>query len=282
MKRLPIYGLFLLSFSEAFAQSPEQHLKMTSTYKEHSISREYLYTVKQGDTLSSIVQEHRHLATGLSFIQQITNTISLNGIKNSNELYVGQEIKFEDMNSSIRTDQEVLYSIKYGDTLYGILSKFYGKKNIKTILPHILENNSVITNIDFILADSILKLPSRKLAQSLLKKNRAVASISNKEYTFKINPHVKDEIVSLSRIHARSYKQQYESLMKVHSKKELMKELKDLLELSRNLKHEYLEETFLKLITSTLKADERESHLKDLHLFLMTWKDSRIKANNTL
>lgn len=72
------------------------------------------YTVKAGDTLSGIASmygtTYQHLA-------------EINGIANPNLIHVGQVIKI-DGSSSPQESQAVYYTVKSGDTLSGIASKY--------------------------------------------------------------------------------------------------------------------------------------------------------------
>ena len=281
MKRIPLYGLFLLTFNEALAQSPEVVLSKTP-FKRFEHSADHIYTVKAGDSLSVIVNNHRHLAPHLSFKKHLNIVIKKNNIQNAALIEVGQKFSLSTVDIVEEKYTNVHYPVKYGDTLFEVLASFYGKSHFKNVLPHVLDNNPSIKNINFITAGSTINLPSRSVAQNLIHKSRAVASIRSNTFKLLIDPRTKEEISFLSKAEAKNYKVLYENIMKTNTKKDLIVELKDLLELSRTLDHEYLENTFLQLITSTLKSRESEAHLSDLRHFFLTWKDSRIKANSSI
>jgi hypothetical protein len=280
MKSIPIYALFLFSFSETFAKSPEQLLTKSSI--EINSNMEEFYIVKSGDILSNIIQQNRHLAPELSFYEQMNYVVRKNGINNPDILEVGQRISLNRELSEKSIDLQVQYPIKYGDTLFKVLAKLYGKNHFKEILPFVLENNPSIKDINYIIAGKFLKLPSRLTAQRLISKSRAIASVNPNHYKFTIDEKVKKEISFLSSAEAKNYNRLYKNIMKTESKKALIVELKDLLELSRTLEHEYLEDTFLQLITSALKSKQSDAHLSDLRLFFITWKDSRNKEKYSL
>jgi len=66
------------------------------------------YTVKKGDTLSSIAYR---------FNTTVAKLIALNNIPNPNIIYVGQVL-------TISTNATVIYTVQRGDTLYAIAKKF--------------------------------------------------------------------------------------------------------------------------------------------------------------
>ena len=80
---------------------------MTSTER----SGYTLYTVRRGDTLWGISRK---------FGTSINSIVALNGIKNPNLIYAGEVFKIP----SARSEQAVIYTIKRGDTLWGISRKF--------------------------------------------------------------------------------------------------------------------------------------------------------------
>lgn len=70
-----------------------------------------LYTVRRGDTLWGISRK---------FGTSINSIVALNGIENPNLIYVGEVFKIP----SARSEQAVIYTVKRGDTLWGISRKF--------------------------------------------------------------------------------------------------------------------------------------------------------------
>ena len=69
------------------------------------------YTVKRGDTLWGISRK---------FGTSINSIVALNGIENPNLIYAGEVFKIP----SARSEQTVIYTVKRGDTLWGISRKF--------------------------------------------------------------------------------------------------------------------------------------------------------------
>lgn len=70
-----------------------------------------LYTVRRGDTLWGISRK---------FGTSINSIVALNGIENPNLIYAGEVFKIP----SARSEQAVIYTVKRGDTLWGISRKF--------------------------------------------------------------------------------------------------------------------------------------------------------------
>lgn len=70
-----------------------------------------LYTVRRGDTLWGISR---------NFGTSINSIVTLNGIENPNLIYAGEVFK----TPSARSEQTVIYTVKRGDTLWGISRKF--------------------------------------------------------------------------------------------------------------------------------------------------------------
>lgn len=70
-----------------------------------------LYTVRRGDTLWGISR---------NFGTSINSIVTLNGIENPNLIYAGEVFKIP----SARSEQTVIYTVKRGDTLWGISRKF--------------------------------------------------------------------------------------------------------------------------------------------------------------
>lgn len=74
-------------------------------------SKYTLYTVRRGDTLWGISRK---------FSTSINSIAALNGIENPNLIYAGEVFKIP----SARSEQAVIYTVKRGDTLWGISRKF--------------------------------------------------------------------------------------------------------------------------------------------------------------
>ncbi|MEK1411293.1 LysM peptidoglycan-binding domain-containing protein [Limosilactobacillus fermentum] len=97
------------------------------------------YTVRAGDTLSSIASRYGTTTSALA---------QTNGISNVNLIYVGQTIKFS---GSSTTTTSSAYTVRYGDTLSGIASR-YGTSTST------LASINGISNPNWIYPGQVLKL----------------------------------------------------------------------------------------------------------------------------
>ena len=99
------------------------------------------YTVKSGDTLSSIAAE---------FGVTVDELVKWNNISNPNMIYVGQILYLEPHNSN---NYGSIYVVKAGDTLSGIAAKF------GTTVSELVKLNN-ISNPNLIYVGQVLKIPS--------------------------------------------------------------------------------------------------------------------------
>lgn len=100
------------------------------------------YTVVKGDTLSGIAQRY---ATSWQTLA------ALNGISNPNVIYPGQKIKLPGGQAAAPAQGQKTYTVKSGDTLSGIASKF------KTSWQHLQRLNG-IPNANRIYPGQVLKI----------------------------------------------------------------------------------------------------------------------------
>ena len=105
-------------------------------------STETIYTVKSGDTLSGIASKY-----GTTY-QVLAN---YNGISNPNVIYPGQKIKIPGAKTNSTPSQSITYTVKSGDTLSGIASR-YG-----TTYQHLAQING-IANPNIIYPGQVIKI----------------------------------------------------------------------------------------------------------------------------
>ncbi len=117
----------------------------------------YTYTVKSGDTLSKIAANNN---------VTLSNLLAANpSIKNASLIYVGQKI-------TIPTTKFVNYTVKSGDTFWGIARKY------EISVDELKKANPQITNISAIYVGQIIMIPD---TQSLMSHEQQVFELVNKE-----------------------------------------------------------------------------------------------------
>ncbi|MGS6025291.1 LysM peptidoglycan-binding domain-containing protein [Limosilactobacillus fermentum] len=97
------------------------------------------YTVRAGDTLSSIASRYGTTTSALA---------RANGISNVNLIYVGQTLKVSGVTTTTTTST---YTVRYGDTLSGIASKFGTTVSGLVSLNHIANPNVIYVGQKIIL-----------------------------------------------------------------------------------------------------------------------------------
>lgn len=103
------------------AQKPATSTPATNTGKQlHQDTHNY--TVRYGDTLSDIASRYGMTVNAL---------VTLNGIKNANLIYPGQALRVADSGQGSNVSQKATtttmtgsYTVRYGDTLSGIASRY--------------------------------------------------------------------------------------------------------------------------------------------------------------
>lgn len=103
---------------------PGQTLRIRIADDNPSTQANTAYTVKQGDTLSSIASRNQ---------TTVTKLVTINGISNPNRIYIGQILNLlGTVNSSSKDSLSDTYTVKRGDTLLGIASKYHTTVSILT------------------------------------------------------------------------------------------------------------------------------------------------------
>lgn len=115
------------------------------------------YTVKSGDTLSAIANRYGMTVNAL---------VTLNGIQNANLIYPGQSLRVADSGQGSTVSQKATtttttstYTVRYGDTLSGIASR-YGTSTST------LASINGISNPNWIYPGQVLKLSGGSSARS--------------------------------------------------------------------------------------------------------------------
>lgn len=109
------------------------------------------YTVKRGDTLWGIAKK---------FGVTVSAVVSANNIRNPNLIYVGEVFIIPHMTSA-ESSGYTLYTVRRGDTLWGIAKKF------GTSINRIAELNG-IENPDLIYAGEVFKIPTARSEQTVI------------------------------------------------------------------------------------------------------------------
>lgn len=141
------------------AQKPKTTTPATTTGKQlHQDTHDY--TVKSGDTLSAIASRYGMTVNAL---------VMLNGIKNANLIYPGQVLRVADSGAGSTVTKKATtpitstgaqaYTVRYGDTLSGIASR-YGTSTST------LASINGISNPNWIYPGQVLKLSGGSSARS--------------------------------------------------------------------------------------------------------------------
>ena len=112
----------------------------------------FYYTVKKGDTLSTIAKKYGTTVNSL---------VSLNEIKNRDLIYINQKLKIYSISGDSPSSGEnscgkILYTIKYGDTLSSLAKKF------ESSVSDIVKVNN-ISNQNLIYAGEQIRIPTCKM-----------------------------------------------------------------------------------------------------------------------
>lgn len=138
------------------AQKPKTTTPAITTGKQlHQDTHNY--TVKSGDTLSGIASRYGMTVNAL---------VMLNGIKNANLIYPGQSLRVADSGQGSTVSQKATtttttstYTVRYGDTLSGIASR-YGTSTST------LASINGISNPNWIYPGQVIKLSGGSSARS--------------------------------------------------------------------------------------------------------------------
>jgi hypothetical protein len=244
------------------------------------------YSVKEGDTLSQIL--HNNITIPNYTLQISTQSVKYREaydellkanpkILNPDKIYPGQKILVP--GSVFSTATSSTYKIKSGDTLFGIIKKYYPQGNSWDALREVLVHNPQIADKDFIYEGHILKIPGTKLISTMPEKD--VMDLNEKNETrepaqFESNDFLEKEIYQLSRKEAQRFIKIFRQIAIAESKVDVIVSLKKSLDLSRELGKDYLEENFLKLISVSL-VDKKDSYVDRIKEFFLVWQDQRQK-----
>ena len=242
------------------------------------------YTVKENDSFSAIVKRYAgHKKNNISFSSnEYKNALKRfksvhPSIKNISLIYSGQSINIPFEYSSDVDDLITSYKIKYGDTLFSVIKTFFYNENpndilniLKEIHPYQLKDENIIKANDNIYLPSVAYLKKFNYIKSST--NRKVASVDKRfDPTFKVQAQIYD----LSSLEAKQYISLFKELVDAKSKYDVLRGLKNSLEVSRKNNHLFLEEHFLMLITKSLKSKGSDSYLEDIKFFFEMWKKLR-------
>lgn len=144
-------GITENGYKDGNAQKPKTTTPATTTGKQlHQDTHNY--TVKSGDTLSAIANRYGMTVNAL---------VTLNGIKNANLIYPGQVLRVADSGAGSTVNKKATtpitstgtqtYTVRYGDTLSGIASR-YGTSTST------LASINGISNPNWIYPGQVLKL----------------------------------------------------------------------------------------------------------------------------
>ena len=165
-------------FTKEIFLSEVTNLPDVGTDTEDSKSQTIYYTVKRGDTLWQIAKNYG---------TTISNIVSINNIKNPNLIYVGQTLKII-TNSSVEDNDcvagHIVYTIKWGDTLSAISSRYGVSMNYIATLNNIKNPNRIYSGNKLIIPQcgdfGNMQPESSGLTQYIVKKGDTLWEISQK------------------------------------------------------------------------------------------------------
>jgi len=153
-------------YAEAVVKAIASYVGVPYSYTGEMSNKNY-YIVKSGDTLYSIANKNNISVDKLK---------DINNLNNNNNLSIGQKLLVVDTSSS--EDVGVYYTVKNGDTLYGIANKFnLSVEELKNI------NNLKSNNLSIgqkLLVSGTLKEDNSDFDTYIVKSGDSLWSIANK------------------------------------------------------------------------------------------------------
>lgn len=201
------------------------------------------YVVKPGDSLGKIAQKLIPNIRLLGKRGSLKLLLKVNkAIINIDKIFAGQELV-------IPSEEEILAHQK-GIEVERLPAKKFDKKAW-------LKKTTFEKNFQSVLDD---------FSQEVWKKHANLRHYSIPKFNFKV-PDISYE--SHSRIQFQCYKMFNKELLRSADRMETLKSLKNLLDLSRDFKHDELEHYYLKLISVFLKVDREELFLRMLNRYFL-------------
>ncbi|MGB0453777.1 MAG: LysM peptidoglycan-binding domain-containing protein [Bacteriovoracaceae bacterium] len=230
------------------------------------------HKVQEGESLSKIIMQYiqqngkKVSYSSRPFKAAFKSFEALNPhIKDLNILNIDDEIniplEFGKNASNIVTS----YEVKYGDTVSGILKDILKNENPWNLISVIKHLNPLVKDINLIKQGDKLIIPTHEYLSSLKKveQKRIPSSAQQKMIPprlFQSNFLLEEEIYYLDGRIAKELVEKFRFIVDSNTRTDVIKGLKQALEVCRDFEKEHLEQALLSLISMTLKSKESNDY----------------------
>lgn len=242
--------------------------------------KEYTYEIKQGDTLSKIIKNHRFLAREISFEEQIQKTLLINPkIEDPNLILTGEKISLGVILDATPVKDYALYRVRKGDNLSKILKNLYTGVDTSLSLHYLKALNPQIEDYNLVYPNQVIKLPSRLHVQALVRKyiERSIASSSPEPAPKFFYP--RELIFEVRKLSSKLANKYINELQGLKNNDSLLSWI-DILEKNQAIAivegNETIEFALSRYINSLLKKKNLFAIKKEMKNFLTIWKKARL------
>lgn len=261
-------------------------LTLSSFYIFDSYAGELSYTVKTGDSFSSIIKTTLNKKANFYNTKEFRLaykkfTLANKHLNNFSKVFPGDKIIIPDEFLLKNQQHFTKYKIKKGDTLRSIVTNWYPTVTSWQVIPVLLKLNPNIKDpnkiyhgqkITIFSTEYFYKKYSAKNKDGL----RKIASSPKKP-----NSLLLQEVWNMSRRDASSFVYIFRKITNSKLKDEFSKYIAQAMNLSRNLEKIHISE-FMSQIYMEAQQDTDESYILMLRSFFLDWKRLRSKKHKAL